>query len=315
MIFHYGAFHFSFLNPCSPPDPAQDDQMQCCVRFRPLFPLPRVASLIPLSCLRQRTKTLDICCLSCWCITCRLHYCVIRNGGGHQYDHTNKLQPQKWPSGSKSKPVTPGAAHPSIRHYLLSLIAAHTSVVIFVERHVNNTEAGGKWMWHTGDKGWSMFCVYVQYAVCVCVCCFLLHQGVKSIVPFFLSSYKHELVPQHPPCTAAAHYGFMHVCVFVCLFRLSAFLKSPCLLSCHCTQRVWRGGVGGVDIMKMDDAVRAGWCLSQCKHFLLLCYHYRCWCYCYNGHFRKRLSCWDRKAEKAKWKTETLEFKGWIWVV
>lgn len=89
----------------------------------------------------------------------------------------------------------------------------------------------------------------------------------------------------------------IHLYVFVCLFWWTVFCK-PCVCCPVIVPSMSAlGGEGWGDIMKMDDAVTVGWCLSQCKHFLLLYYHYHGWCYCYNSHFRKRLSCWDREAE------------------
>lgn len=125
--------------------------------------------------------------------------------------------------------------------------------------------------------------------------------------------YNHKTVTK-TPCMLL-HITDWHMCVCLFVFSGVLHLLNPVfgVLSVYpCLPWV---GVGRGDIMKMDDAVTLGRCLSQCKHFLLLYYHYRGWCYCYNSHFRKRLSCSDRKAEIAKWKTETLEFRRWIWLV
>lgn len=127
--------------------------------------------------------------------------------------------------------------------------------------------------------------VYMYNIYTVCVCC-LFPQSVKSMPSCYVSSYN---------CTL--HIIDLHMYLFV--FSCGLHLVNPvfAVLPLYPTCVPWVGAGRG-DITKMDDAVTVRWCLSQCKHFLLLYYHYHGWCYCYNSHFRKRLSCWDRKAEK-----------------
>lgn len=123
-----------------------------------------------------------------------------------------------------------------------------------------------------------------------CVCVSFLPQSVKSMPSYYVSACIQGGNKQHIPC--------MLLRIIMYLFIFSGGLNHVfAILWLYPLCSPWVG-VGREDIMKMDDAVTVGWCLSQCKHFLLLYYHYRGWCYCYNSHFRKRLSCWDRKAEK-----------------
>lgn len=65
-------------------------------------------------------------------------------------------------------------------------------------------------------------------------------------------------------CLLACSSGLFIVCVCVCYPVISPSVSVV-------GERV---GVSGGDITKMDDTVKLGWCLSQCKHFLLLYYHY-----------------------------------------
>lgn len=182
--------------------------------------------------------------------------------------------------------------------------------------HCRETHLYHRGLWEMNATCWWQRVINTLFACTACVSMLLPSHTKCSVDAFMLCKLilaRHsEKKTAHTPYMPL-HITDLHACV--CLFRWTAFSKVRVCCPVSVFVSAWEGGGGAGDIMKMDDAVTVGWCLSQCKHFLLLYYHYHGWCYCYNSHFRKRLSCWDRKAETAKWKTETLVFGRWIWVV
>lgn len=140
-------------------------------------------------------------------------------------------------------------------------------------------------MWHAGDKRWSILRSYTQHAKCACR---LLQQTVEWVFLCTQCGDRHTLI-----------YIRVYVCLSDCIYWIRP------LPSCRHRHRLCprQGGQGGWAEATLWRWTRLSWrdaVLPQCKHFPALYYHYCGWCYCYNSHFGKRLSCSDRKAENGQ---------------